>query len=167
MKKLRRINNEGFSLVELIIVIAIMAILAAALAPQLIKYINNSRKSTDVQSGQSIATAVSVALTDEAAYSDATSGIAAGGSATFWISDGYVATPDTFEAKVKEIIGAAQPTPKYRGNGTNDYNDFAIVISKSSSNNVSFAIYPAYKDASYSPVDDDMVYPSVGANYAD
>ena len=68
MKKVRRINNEGFSLVELIIVIAIMAILAAALAPQLIKYIDNSRKSTDVQSGQSIATAVGVALTDEAAY---------------------------------------------------------------------------------------------------
>ena len=65
MKKVRRINNEGFSLVELIIVIAIMAILAAALAPQLIKYIDNSRKSTDVQSGQSIATAVGVALTNE------------------------------------------------------------------------------------------------------
>ena len=44
MKKVRRINNEGFSLVELIIVIAIMAILAAALAPQLIKYIDNSRR---------------------------------------------------------------------------------------------------------------------------
>ena len=47
MKKVK-INNKGFSLVELIIVIAIMAILAGALAPQLIKYIDNSRKSTDV-----------------------------------------------------------------------------------------------------------------------
>ena len=32
-------DNKGFSLVELIIVIAIMAILAGALAPALIKYI--------------------------------------------------------------------------------------------------------------------------------
>lgn len=42
-------NNKGFSLVELIIVIAIMAILAGALAPALIKYINKSRRSADIQ----------------------------------------------------------------------------------------------------------------------
>ena len=33
-------RNKGFSLVELIIVIAIMAILAGALAPALIKYLS-------------------------------------------------------------------------------------------------------------------------------
>ena len=37
-------KNKGFSLVELIIVIAIMAILAAAIAPALIRYIDKSRK---------------------------------------------------------------------------------------------------------------------------
>lgn len=41
-------KNKGFSMVELIIVIAIMAILAAALAPALIKYIRKARRTRDV-----------------------------------------------------------------------------------------------------------------------
>lgn len=64
-------KNKGFSMVELIIVIAIMAILAGALAPALIKYINKSRISTDIQTGNTIATAVQTALSNEAGYDEA------------------------------------------------------------------------------------------------
>ena len=37
-------NNKGFTLVELIIVIAIMALLAASIAPSVIRYIEKARK---------------------------------------------------------------------------------------------------------------------------
>jgi type IV pilus assembly protein PilA len=170
MKKVK-INNKGFSLVELIIVIAIMAILAAALAPQLIKYIDNSRKSTDVSTGQSIATAVSVALANEDAYDAALTKIAAATTYTYWVSDCYsAATLDDFQTKVKEIIGGTTtPTPKFRGSvGTNKYDDFAIVLLKDGTN-VSFEIYPANATA-FAPTGanaDDIVYPTVGTNYAD
>ena len=65
-----RMNNKGFSLVELIIVIAIMAILAAALAPQLMKYIEKSRVSTDATSCSSIESCVNAALANEDAYKE-------------------------------------------------------------------------------------------------
>ncbi|MCM1569796.1 MAG: prepilin-type N-terminal cleavage/methylation domain-containing protein [Roseburia sp.] len=62
MKK--EMNNKGFSLVELIIVIAIMAVLIGVLAPQYLKYVNNSKVSTDITNADQIATTINVAVSD-------------------------------------------------------------------------------------------------------
>ncbi len=58
-------NNKGFSLVELIIVIAIMAILAAAIAPALIRYINKARIADDLTAAGEIVSAANTAMTNE------------------------------------------------------------------------------------------------------
>lgn len=64
MKKQKSIGNKGFSLVELIIVIAIMAILVGVMAPQLLRYIERTRVSSDVQVADSVRTAVVTAILD-------------------------------------------------------------------------------------------------------
>ncbi|MBQ6231023.1 MAG: prepilin-type N-terminal cleavage/methylation domain-containing protein [Eubacterium sp.] len=63
-------TNKGFSLVELIIVIAIMAILAAAIAPALIRYIDKSRRADDVTAAGTVLTGVQTAMADEDCYSE-------------------------------------------------------------------------------------------------
>ena len=66
MTKKTKKNNKGFSLVELIIVIAIMAILAGVLAPQFIKYLANSRVTSDLENAKMIGEAVSAQIADDA-----------------------------------------------------------------------------------------------------
>ena len=62
-KRNHRKNNHGFTLVELIIAIAIMAILAAACAPLLIRYIDKSRKAIDIENAEILYKAAEMAAT--------------------------------------------------------------------------------------------------------
>lgn len=63
MKK--KMNNKGFSLVELIIVIAIMAVLIGILAPQFLRYVERSRLQKDNTAISEIANAAKIAESDE------------------------------------------------------------------------------------------------------
>lgn len=64
-----RMNDRGFSLVELIIVIAIMAILIVVLAPQYLRYVERSRNSTDMQNARTLMTAAETWVADPQAAS--------------------------------------------------------------------------------------------------
>lgn len=56
------VSDKGFSLVELIVIVAIMAILAGALAPALIKYITKSRMATLESDAESIYNAANLTI---------------------------------------------------------------------------------------------------------
>ena len=81
-------KNKGFSLVELIIVIAIMAILAAAIAPALIRYIDKSRRSDDVAAAETLNTGAQAALSNEEAYDEIQGVMPAAGGADVVIAEG-------------------------------------------------------------------------------
>ena len=58
-------GNKGFSLVELIVVIAIMAVLVGVLAPAYLKYVEKSRKSKDLNMLDTIVETGVIIATDE------------------------------------------------------------------------------------------------------
>lgn len=62
---MKKTNNKGFSLVELIIVIAIMAVLIGVLAPQFIKYVEKSKESKDITNLDTCVEAVKIYYADK------------------------------------------------------------------------------------------------------
>ena len=81
---MKKMNNKGFSLIELIIVIAIMAILVAIIAPNLTKYLGKSKTKTDQKNldevKQQVQNAISDASTDEVTVPTGTLTVACSGS---------------------------------------------------------------------------------------
>lgn len=143
---MKKMNNKGFSMVELIIVIAIMAILAAALAPALIKYINKSRLSTDISTGTSIASAIQTAMSNESAYDAIITDVS---EATF--------NATTFSGAMKsEVMATIDPAKcivksKKDMNGSSIGGTNFIVTVKPTSNEVTVWIGKASTDRLVSP----------------
>ena len=106
----KKLNNKGFSLVELIIVIAIMAILVGVLAPQYIKYVERSRKSTDVQTLASMHDALSTLVMDPA-YATEVNGTSGSTAFTVTLNKGAAATYNLGSSQISSefiaIIGQA------------------------------------------------------------
>lgn len=64
LKDRKKKDNKGFTLVELVIVVAILAILVGILAPQYTKYVEKSRQSADAANMDEMVKAVEIYAAD-------------------------------------------------------------------------------------------------------
>lgn len=120
MKKLmKKKNNKGFSLVELIVVVLILGIIAVALAPQVMKWVGTARKNSDENTKKDIKSAVQIALAEwqkdaalggaDIVYSVSASGLAVD-SGTDW-SGTIDGTSTTLMAIIARTMGDTKLKP--------------------------------------------------------
>ena len=121
MKTLKK-NNTGFSLVELIVVILIMAIIAVALAPQVMKWVDQSKVSTDVNNRANLKSSMDAAV---ASYLAEGNKIKSGTKVFIIDKNGFSGTDttalkavgDNFPSAVDEVTNMFWPEFKSSENG--------------------------------------------------
>jgi type IV pilus assembly protein PilA len=114
-------NNKGFSLVELIVVVLIMGILAVALTPQVMKWVNNSRIAADKSTLDAVKDAASLAFTDETVYSDYKSA-----TLTITIGDGKTGTGHSGASAIADATGKTSFAPKFAQYAGGQITDFTF-----------------------------------------
>ena len=95
-KKICTNKNKGFSLVELIVVIAIMAVLTAVLSPALLQYVEKSRAQKDDSAMGEVTNAVKIAMADQDVYDELLT-VESGKDAK--VPSGYADTTDEVASK--------------------------------------------------------------------
>jgi general secretion pathway protein G len=68
MRRKNKINDDGFTLVELLVVLGIIALLAAMVAPQVIKYLGSARAETASMQLKNIESALELFYLDNSKY---------------------------------------------------------------------------------------------------
>ena len=93
---MKKMNKKGFSLVELIVVIAIMAVLVGVLAPALMSNVEKSRAQKDVSAMSEVTNSVELALADESIYDEVANilGTATSGTIEFAPNAGVISISD-------------------------------------------------------------------------
>ncbi len=121
-------RNKGFSLVELIVVVLIMAIIAIALAPQIMKWVENSRKSTDMQTKANMKAAMTVTIAGDDVIAEL---IASGGAKLKIDNSGAKLTKGMGDGTTEFETSSATYTEFLNSLGETDFDDLKTKLSGS------------------------------------
>lgn len=121
---MKKTNNKGFSLIELIIVIAIMAVLVAIIAPNLTKYLGKSKTNTDTKNADEIASTLKTCITDYDMEHDAL--LADNGTLTIKWSDTGV-TLSTANTAFEDIVESAIESSKTKSKENSKQYALAVI----------------------------------------
>lgn len=119
-KQIKKKKKKGFTIIELIIVLAVMAIIAAIAIPNFAAVRNNSQNKADVQSAETIKRVVLTLVADGTITSDGKNH-----EVTF-VNNSVSAVSDDTDDKIKEALKDVKP-PKgdvftgYDNNGKPQY----------------------------------------------
>lgn len=103
-------ENKGFSLVELIVVIAIMAVMTSVLAPSLLGYVEQSRMSKDNSAMGEVNNAIKLALANQDVYDECLAYNVSNNFSCYADVDAYAVTTDKVTDKPADTI---KQTPEY------------------------------------------------------
>ena len=137
-------NNSGFSLIELIVVVLIMAIVAVALAPQVMRWVENSRIASDLETRNTIENNCILAIADEEVFNLVKDGgyeIVVTKSLAGQMTFEYYENPGTPGAAPIPYTGGNRPNPSTNKfwesflniGGFEDFSDFEETVSIKSS----------------------------------
>lgn len=152
MKRIRS-NEKGFTLIELIIVIAILAVIAAIAVPNIMSAVSNGRKTTDVTNAKMLANAAATVTARDDRFGNVSGVYTTTGAGVLTASGTGV---QNFADEVVVELNNAVPLPKYKGGtaaGASAFvmtiaadNSITIVTSATSGN---LAIFPTPATAVY------------------
>lgn len=149
---MKKHNNKGLSVVELIVVVAIISIVVTVISVALFRFIQKSRIEADVSNANTIASAIQTALNETEIKNECKASMA--GGFMIWAPSGQPfkvlsAAPgpgngSLFISTVNQYLGGKAPEIKYTKNGCETWSvvidDTGIMVSPGDSTGVTLSV---------------------------
>lgn len=139
----RKNENKGFSLVELIVVIAIMAVMTSVLAPALLQYVERSRAQKDDSAMGEVTNAIMLALSDQEIYDEVLCYACTGNVSCYVDSEASISDANKVQIKAATNGGGNNASEIFEYNDNARQKDEVEYLVAGQMRGVTITFYPA------------------------